>query len=89
MLCKTIELTKDLVQCPPTYCPSWTHFSQLFAKVISISCLFLTKPKYNFFPSVLTYVYELFGVVDGQYVGEYFSKSFVSSIVWQSISHVI
>ena len=87
MLCQTIELTKDLEKCPPTDCPSRTHISQLFAKVISMSCFFLTKPKYNFFPSVLTYVYELLGVLDGQYVDGHFSKSFV--IVWQSINHVI
>ena len=36
MLFQTIELTKDLGECPPTYCPSRTHISQLFAKVISI-----------------------------------------------------
>ena len=36
MLCQTIEPTKDLEKCPPKYCPSRTHISQLFAKVISI-----------------------------------------------------
>ena len=62
MLCQTIELTKDLEKCPPTYCPSGTHISQLFAKVISIrKLLFPYETKIQLFSKCFNIRLRTFG----------------------------
>ena len=68
MLCKTIELTKDMEKCPPTYCPSRTpKSSQTYVKTLGKKLYFGFVRKKQ--PILITFANNCeIWVQDGQYV---------------------
>ena len=88
MLCQTIELTKTWKnvrlhivhpELPKIRKRLLKHLEKLYFGFLRKKQLILIIFANN---------YEIW-VLDGQYVGGHLSKSFVSSIVWQSINHFI
>ena len=85
MLCQTIELTKDLEKCPPSRTPK---SSSTYVKALGKKLYFGFVRKKQLILITLANNCEIW-FQEGQYVGGHFYKSFVSSIIWQSVSNVI